>query len=81
VSERDDRLVRCFASVFHGLTPDEIRSTSDESVGTWDSLTTVTLAALVQEEFNVEIDAEVLSRLDSFEAFRGYLADLHQDKE
>jgi acyl carrier protein len=72
MSEQHGRLMRCFASVFPGLTPEEIRSASAE-LGTWDSLATVTLAAVIQEEFSVEIDPEVLSDLDSFERFQAYL--------
>jgi len=73
MSERDIRLLRCFASVFPELSPEEIRIVSSQSNGHWDSLSTVTLTALVQEEFNIEIEPEVVPELDSFEAFRAYL--------
>lgn len=70
MSENENRLILCFASVFPGLTPEEIRFASADSTGSWDSLTRVTLAAVIQEEFSMEIDLEALSGLDSFEAFR-----------
>lgn len=73
MSEKDTRLVRCFASVFPELSLEEIRIVNSESVGHWDSLSTVTLTAVVQEEFNVEIAPEVIPQLNSFEAFRAYL--------
>ena len=73
MSELDDRLTNCFASVFPTLTAREIQNASTESVGVWDSLSFVTLAAVIQEEFNFEIDPEVLPNLDSFQAFRAYL--------
>jgi acyl carrier protein len=73
VSELENRLIICFASVFPGLNEAEIRNANADSVGSWDSLSFVTLAAVIQEEFNLEIDAEVLPDLDSFEAFRNYL--------
>lgn len=73
MSEQESRLIRCFASVFPGLSPEEIRTVNSESMGNWDSLSTVTLAALVQEEFNVEIEPEVVPELTSFEAFQNYL--------
>jgi len=73
MSEQENRLIRCFASVFPGLSVEELRSMNSESTGNWDSLSTVTLAAVVQEEFNLEIDPEVLPQLDSFAAFRTYL--------
>ncbi|MGD0445078.1 MAG: hypothetical protein ABSA39_14185 [Edaphobacter sp.] len=73
MSNLEDRLTCCFASVFQGLTEAEIRNASTESIGIWDSLSTVTLAAVIQEEFNLEIDVEILPKLDSFQAFRDYL--------
>ena len=81
MSERENRLVRCFASVFPWLTPEEIRNLSAESAESWDSLSAVTLAAVVQEEFGVDIDPEILPNLDSFEAFRTYLRQLNLDGE
>jgi len=73
MSEEEGRLIRCFASVFPGLTSEEIRTTSAESVGAWDSLAAVTLAAVIQQEFKIDIDPLDLPELDSFEAFRTYL--------
>jgi acyl carrier protein len=70
---QDERLILCFASVFPGLTPEQIENASSDSVGTWDSLSSVTLAAVIQEEFNVEIEPNALPSLDSFRAFRDYL--------
>lgn len=71
--DQENRLIACFASVFPGLSEEQIRTASATSVGLWDSLSTVTLAAVVQEEFGVEIDPDVLACLDSFQAFRDYL--------
>lgn len=71
--EQEDRLVRCFASVFPTLTPDEVRTASTESVASWDSLGAVTLAAVVEQEFGMEINLLDLPELTSFEGFRTYL--------
>jgi acyl carrier protein len=78
MSEQEDRLVRCFASVFPALAPEEIRTASTESVGAWDSLAAVTLVAVVQQEFGVEIDLLDLPELTCFEALRTYLS-LYRD--
>lgn len=80
-SESDKRLIQCFTAVFPGLTPGEIRTLGTDSAGIWDSLSTVTLAALVQEEFAVDIDPELLPQLDSFEAFQAYLRRVNQAGE
>jgi acyl carrier protein len=71
--DRDDRLVRCFRSVFPTLTPDQVRAASVESLEAWDSLATVTLVALIGEEFGVQIDLSDLPELCSFEAFQNLL--------
>ena len=73
MSERDTRLLRCFAAVFPELCLEELRIVSSQSIGHWDSLSTVTLTAVVQEEFNIEIEPKVVPELNSFEAFRAYL--------
>jgi acyl carrier protein len=73
MSELDERLIRCFASVFYWLTPDDIRMLDAESSESWDSLSGVTVAAVIQEEFGVVIDSQDLSSLTSFELFRRYL--------
>src|SRR5258708_28388150 len=77
MSEQENRLIRCFASVFPWLTPEEIRAISAESAESWDSLSAVTLTAVVQEEFALDIDPEILPNLDSFDAFRKYLRQLN----
>ena len=77
MSEREDRLARCFASVFPTLTPEEVRTASVESVAAWDSLTAVTLVALVEQEFDVKIDVLDLPDLSSFAAFLFYLDQHH----
>jgi acyl carrier protein len=74
--ERDARLIRCFAAVFPGLTESEIRRVSADSNGMWDSLSTVTLAAVVEEEFDLAIAPETLADMNSFEAFQAYLSRL-----
>jgi acyl carrier protein len=73
MSEQEIRLLQCFASVFPGLSDGEIRETSAQSNGAWDSLSTVTLAAVIQEEFGLDVDEEILPCLDSFKAFRDYV--------
>jgi acyl carrier protein len=71
--EIDDRLTRCFASVFPALSPEEIRSASVESVPAWDSLAAVTLVAVLEQEFDTQIDLMELPDLTSYQAVRDYL--------
>lgn len=71
--ERESQLIRCFSCVFPDLPAERIPSASAKSLEAWDSLAGITLAAVVQETFGVEIDLLELPELDSFEAFRTYL--------
>jgi acyl carrier protein len=71
--EIDDRLTRCFASVFPALSPEEIGSASVESVPAWDSLAAVTLVAVLEQEFDTQIDLMELPDLTSYQAVRDYL--------
>jgi acyl carrier protein len=71
--ELDDRLTRCFASVFPSVPADQIHAASVESVPTWDSLSAVTLIAVLEQEFDTQIDLMELPELTSYQAVRDYL--------
>lgn len=73
MNNHETRLVKCFGAVFSGLSEAELRSASSTNLASWDSVTTVTLIALIEEEFKVEVDAEDLERLVSFDSVLGYL--------
>jgi len=73
LSEREDRLVRCFASVFAVLSVDQIRTATVDSIPEWDSLASVTLVAVIEQEFGIQIDIFDLPQLSSFESIRKYL--------
>ena len=67
------RLVRCFSSVFADLAPEEIRTASAESLGAWDSLAAVTLIAVLQEEFGLQIALADYPKLKSFQGIESYI--------
>jgi acyl carrier protein len=71
--DMDVRLMRCFASVFPSLAPEEIRAASVESIPAWDSLAAVTLVAVLEQEFDTQIDLMELPDLTSYAAVRNYL--------
>jgi acyl carrier protein len=63
------RLVRCFTSVFPELSASEIEQANAEKVEGWDSITAVTLANVVEEEFGILFEPEELPELASFQGF------------
>ena len=73
MSDTEKRLIRCFALVFPNLAPEQIRTASVESVPGWDSLATITIVALLEQEFGVKIDLLDLPELGSFEAMRNFV--------
>lgn len=73
MADLDDRLVRCISSAFPGLTEREIRSADVEQLADVDSLVAVTLVALIDQEFGVDLDLEGMLRLGSFAGLCQYL--------
>ena len=69
----DDRLIRCFASAFPDATRDEIRTAKFDAMPGWDSLRGVTLLAVLDEEFGIQIDLQELLALETFDSVKRYL--------
>lgn len=73
-SDIRSRLVRCFAAVFEDLSPEEIPMASS-SLTEWDSMASITLTMLIEEEFGVRIGVSEIARLTSFEEILRFLSD------
>ena len=73
MAQLDDRLARCFSSVFPGLTDEEIRGADVARLAEIDSLAGVTLVSLIGEEVGVDVDFENLVELGSFQGVQNYL--------
>ena len=67
------RLVKCFAAVFPELSEGQIESANSTNMDEWDSVATVTLITLIEEEFGIEVEADDLERLVSFDSVLDYL--------
>ncbi len=73
MDEVQNRLTKCFQIVFPDLPPSEISNARQESVAAWDSVASITLLNVIEEEFQIEIDLELVAELDSYERVRQYL--------
>jgi acyl carrier protein len=73
MTETRERLRRCFSAVFPALSGDQLDSASPSSLAAWDSVASVTLFAVVQEEFALEIDVQEMPGLLSFASLLKYL--------
>jgi acyl carrier protein len=71
--DQDDRLLRCFASVFPTLSDGEIRACDVVTLFELDSLAGVTLVTLIDQEFGLNVDLPDLLGLGSFTAISQFL--------
>ena len=69
----ESRLLNCFMAVFPDLSAEEIPETSMQTTEGWDSMATITLISVVEEEFSVQIAPEDLEHFTSFAGTLSYL--------
>jgi len=69
-----EKLIKCFSAVFPELLPHEIVMASPSTAGAWDSLTAVTLLAVVEEEFGIELEPNGKLEDMSFESIQARVA-------
>ena len=69
------RMLDCFAAVFPQLSREQMESAEQGSVGEWDSIATVTLVTVVEDEFHVEIPVTEIEELSSFDKFLKFVAE------
>lgn len=81
MDEMEKRLAACFSAVLPDLTAEEVAQATATSVGSWDSVATITLIAVVEEEFGISIEVEDPARFDSFQGFLNYLREAGRRKQ
>ena len=67
------RLTKCFQVVFPNLPEAEVALASQSSIETWDSIATITLGNVIEEEFSVTMDFEILPELNSFDGMLAWV--------
>ena len=73
MNEIRERLTRCFSVVFPQLPEEEIQGAAPTTVESWDSVATITLVSVIEEEFSIQIELEDIEHLVSFEMVLAYL--------
>jgi acyl carrier protein len=74
-------LVKCFSAVFPSLSREDVLQASTANVKAWDSVASVTLFAMIEEEYGIEVDVEDLAEMVSFERILAYLRKSNVRKE
>jgi acyl carrier protein len=70
VDQVTDRLRDCFREVFPDLADEHIETADRAEMAEWDSLATLTLLAVIEEEFGLQLEEEAIAKLTSFSAVR-----------
>ncbi len=78
MNDTRQRLVKCFQAVFPELDERQVEIATPTTVETWDSVASITLLSVLEEEFMTTIDFEDLERLTSFQAVHDYIANEKQ---
>jgi acyl carrier protein len=73
MNDHKERLARCFEILFPQLSREEIYRATQDSVKEWDSVAAITLLNVIEDEFQIQIDFEVLADLSSFDAIIEHL--------
>jgi acyl carrier protein len=74
VADIQSKLTRCFTTVFPDLPVATIPTVSQTTLTAWDSIASITLINVIEEEFSISMDFELLPELTSFERIATYLA-------
>jgi acyl carrier protein len=67
------RLIDAFRAVFPALSDNEIREATLTSLESWDSIASITLLAVLEEEFGISVSPADLPQLVSFTSILVYL--------
>jgi len=66
-------LTKCFAAVLPDLTSEEVLTATPGTVKSWDSVATLNLLTVIEEEFGIEIDFTKLLESLSYEQIADYI--------
>jgi acyl carrier protein len=73
MGEIETRLASCFSAVLPELSATEILHANADTVPSWDSVATVNLIMVIEDEFEIEIEIYDPSQFDSFQGILNYL--------
>ena len=70
-----DRLIKCFRMVFPVVSEDQVHHASLIETPAWDSLASVNLIAVIEDEFAMEIPIDDYEQMSSFENIYVYVVE------
>jgi acyl carrier protein len=76
MNDMTQKLTQCFLSVFPDLPEASVSGATQESVPEWDSVASITLINVIEEEFGVTVDLERMGEFTSYAAIESYMLEL-----
>ena len=73
MNDTSARLMKCFQTVFPDLSEAGISTARQDAVPVWDSVATIMLINVIEDEFRIQMDLERLPEFSSFEAIGSYV--------
>lgn len=73
MNEREQKLTECFSLIFPRLAVQEIQCASVTNIEEWDSLASVNIIAMIEEQFEIEIQPDYLENLTSYQQILKYV--------
>ena len=73
MDDTQNRLMSCFSAIFPSLSREAILKADAMRLEAWDSVASVTLFAMIEEEFGIEMDIQDSADLLSFAKIENYL--------
>ncbi|HWZ32817.1 MAG TPA: acyl carrier protein [Bryobacteraceae bacterium] len=73
MDEQTQRLMTCFRTVFGDLSDADLLNASMSTVAGWDSVASITLVNVIEEEFQMQFDYDAIPDLTSFDAVAKYM--------
>lgn len=67
MSDYNEKLAECFKGVFPQMESADIPLASTKTTAEWDSVAQITLIAIVEEAFDIDVAPEEIEQLVSFE--------------
>lgn len=68
-----ERLTKCFLVVFPDIAPEEVVGAATTSLKNWDSVASVTLFSLIEEEFGIVLSLDALDEFNTFQHILSHL--------
>jgi acyl carrier protein len=75
------RLMKCFSAAFPSLSNEDVLQASTTNLKEWDSVASVTLFAMIEEEYGIEMDLQDMAEMVSFERILAYLRNSNAGRE